>query len=168
MYTFDNNDEGVDMQTESLVSPIEEQRSATDRRTFSWRTLICASFYRRRINDRRTDAGILTSDQLPLASSLLVLTVVLLSLTDAFFTTRLLSNGAVEINPFMDALIRHDTALFIFIKTKLTGLCLIALIALANYRAFGRLETGQIAKLVLVGYLFLIAWELYLLNVVNF
>lgn len=150
---------------QSLATVSSGVRTQPDRRTFGWRTVWYATLYRRRSRPRRAqDASLLHADTLPLASSLLVLMIVSLSLLDAFFTTLLLSRGAVEVNPFMNLLIQTDSSLFAFIKIKLTGICVIALVVMANQRLFGRWEALQIARLVMAGYLYLIAWELFLLG----
>lgn len=141
-----------------------EQRVATDRRRFSWRTVLYASRYRRRTGSRRQgDSMLLSSDILPFTSSLFILSLVLLSLMDAFFTTVLLGRGAVELNPFMAYLIQHDMMLFALVKVKVTGLCAVVM-ALFSKHTFWGIKGSSIALLMISVYLVLVAWELLLLN----
>lgn len=142
------------------VACVNEQRGATDRRSFNWKTIVYATLYRRRSGARRLDESfLLHSDTLCNKSILVTMLVVSLSLLDALLTTQLLSRGAVELNPIMDYYIRRDLATFVLLKTLLTGACVLILVALANHRFLMLFKTAHIVRLVVVSYLSLIVWE---------
>lgn len=84
-----------------------------------------------------------------------------LSTLDAAFTLHLLERGlAVEANPLMAGLLRTDVRLFVYLKTALTGSCMILLVLYSQRRLLGkiRLEHSLYAiaglYMVLVGYEF--------------
>ncbi len=90
--------------------------------------------------------------------------ILLLCGTDAVLTLNLLKQGAVELNPLMATLIQFDTQLFAAIKMAVTGLALISLVVLANYRIFRRIRVYNLVYGAFFAYLALISYELLILS----
>ncbi len=93
-----------------------------------------------------------------------VMGILLLCGTDAVLTLNLLQHGAVELNPLMATLIQHDTQLFAAIKMATTGLALISLVVLANFRVFRRIRVYNLVYGAFFAYLALIFYELLILS----
>lgn len=93
-----------------------------------------------------------------------VMGILLLCGTDAVLTLNLLKQGAVELNPLMATLIQFDTQLFAAIKMAVTGLALISLVVLANYRIFRRIRVYNLVYGAFFAYLALISYELLILS----
>ena len=93
-----------------------------------------------------------------------VMGILLLCGVDAVLTLNLLKQGAVEFNPLMATLIQVNTQLFAAIKMAVTGLALISLVVLANYRVFRRIRVYNLVYGAFFAYLALILYELMLLS----
>jgi Domain of unknown function (DUF5658) len=141
-----------------------DRRTTPERRQTVWRAVLVGGFRPRRRGGRRaTDhlepvvdwhgPGLLFSAVLAL----------MLCALDAFMTLTLLGHGAVEANPVMAAAL-VDGRLFAISKMALTGLGLVALVAVARFRLFRVLRAGNIVHVVLLGYAVLIAYEVALLS----
>ena len=89
--------------------------------------------------------------------------ILLLCSADAVLTLTLISHGAVEINPFMEPLVRGSSQLFAFWKVGLTAMGVTLLILLARLRIWGR-GVGTILYVVVAGYAVLVGYELFLLR----
>ena len=100
------------------------------------------------------------------ASHLLAVSIgiLILSVVDAFLTLRLLSAGAVEINPFMALLVDGNAAVFASLKMAITGVCVALMVLLAGYRFMRILRVDVILYCVLMAYLILIGHELGMLQ----
>ncbi|HZF15317.1 MAG TPA: DUF5658 family protein [Steroidobacteraceae bacterium] len=90
--------------------------------------------------------------------------IVLLCSLDAFLTLTLISQGASEVNPVMEALLYRDIAIFAVGKMFMTGAGVLTLVALSRCRLFGKLRVDLGLYLTLAGYIALIAYEMSLLN----
>ncbi len=142
------------------VSWLNDNRSVDDRRAFGWRTVFYGFVRSRRRGPRRTEDGevLFTDFHHPWLFFLAVGTMILSSL-DAFMTLQLLARGAVEINPFMAALIGHSVNAFAGIKLALTGLGLLALVFLSRARFMNRIRTGIFLTVVFSLYACLICYQ---------
>ncbi len=91
----------------------------------------------------------------------LVVTLAILGLcfADAFNTLQLLQNGAQELNPLMDVLIRSDIRLFVTAKFALTGLGLLLLVGYRNSTFIKWLKAQHILYSVLALYVTLILYQ---------
>ena len=88
-----------------------------------------------------------------------VAAVVVLNILDAFYTMLFLSHGGVEMNPFVDWVLRTGGVwLFLIVKSLGIGLCVGFLTLTKNFVA-SRIGLG----VVLVGYSALLCWHWYLL-----
>ena len=139
-------------------------RRQTDRRSLSWRTFIHGSLNPRRRGNRRGDdwEGLLDWHEPHLL--FLAIMILLLSMTDAFLTLKLIANGAYEANPFMNYLLEKTPRLFAGVKMALTGAGLVVLVALSRARVFRVIRISNIIHWCLLGYVALIAYEASLIS----
>lgn len=94
-----------------------------------------------------------------------VVATYVLSGVDALLTLTLLGIGvAVEANPFMEMLIQRDVALFVGVKSLVTGLGLVSLALYSKLRLFMRFHTEIIIYALFTLYCALVAYEIYLLH----
>jgi hypothetical protein len=88
----------------------------------------------------------------------------LASVGDALLTLTLMSQGAIEANPFMAMLLDGSGLGFATVKIGLTALSTVFLILLAQAKAFRWVPVGGILYAVLAGYSVLIGYEVWLLD----
>lgn len=142
-----------------------DRRMPADRRRSVLRALWTGSLRPRRRKARRADDhGVASIDwHHPqwLAVGLLIL---LLSSADAFLTLTLMELGANEANPVMVPLVTQGGIAFVVWKFGLTAVGVTVLILLARARAFGWLPVGLLLYGVLAVYVWLIGYELWLLE----
>jgi hypothetical protein len=94
----------------------------------------------------------------------LVLTVVLLSMTDAFLTLFLINKGATEINPIMAYCLSFGPSMFILAKYVLTCISVLVLLVLSNVFILRiRIYTRTIFHYIIGIFSCVIIWELFLL-----
>src|SRR5450631_4866544 len=113
----------VTSNTRSTRHSTHERRDRADRRLRVWWSVCYGSFNpRRRRPPRRLDDSRFHSLDWHSAHLLAVsIGILLLSVADAFMTVRLLAGGAVEVNPFMAAVVYKSAALFAAVKMGMTG-----------------------------------------------
>lgn len=136
-----------------------------ERRQFSSRTLFGTLFLYRRRQGRRaddaTDTYVDWYEPLALAAPVLIL---LLCCLDAFMTLILLSHGAVELNIFMDWLIKADIQAFTIVKITATGLGLVVLVMHFNFRLFRLFSVRYLVFALVPLYALLFIYEINLLS----
>ena len=98
---------------------------------------------------------------------LLGLLLVSLSCLDAFMTLRLLSMGAIELNPVMDSLIQDNINMFISLKVALTALSLLLLVRYVNFKIIGGIKVINILRTAVAAYAILFAYEIVLFATIN-
>ncbi len=120
-------------------------RTDSDRRDLSWRTLIFGYLRSRRRTTRRVseDMPIFTDYHHPWLF-FLATGIMMLSGFDAFLTLQLLDRGAIELNPVMAAVINQGTLTFAVTKMLLTSIGILALVFLARATFMRRFRTGLI------------------------
>jgi hypothetical protein len=142
-----------------------ERREGPDRRRETWRALLYGSLRPRRLGPRRgLDRSIAAVDWHNPQWLAVALLILLLSCTDAVLTITLLQLGAYEANPFMAPLVKGSGLAFALVKLGLTGGGIILLTIVARLRAFGWLPAGWFLYAILAGYVVLIGYELWLLE----
>jgi hypothetical protein len=130
----------------------------------SWRTFLIGSVTPRRRANRRGDEGEGLLDWHEPHLLFLAIMILLLSVTDAFLTLTLIARGAEEANPLLAYVLEEVPELFAVVKMGLTGACLVVLVALARARVFRVIRISIIIHWCMLGYLFLIAYEAWLLR----
>jgi hypothetical protein len=150
-----------------MTQVTHERRDRVDRRRAGWRSVLYGSFNpRRRTPPRRLDESRFHSLDWH-ASHLLAISIsiLLLSMLDAFLTLVLLTEGAEEVNPIMAAIIYKSVGLFAALKMSLTGIGLVVMVFLARYRFMRLVRVEWVLYGVLAAYICLISYEVWLLKV---
>lgn len=151
-------------QAESAAS--QERRRSPDRRQRVWWSLLYGSIRpRRRRPARRLEDGRfhVLDWHAPHLWGVSV-SILILSMLDAFLTLRLMSAGAVEVNPFMALFVGGSGAVFGGLKMAMTGICVALMVLLAGYRFMRVLRVEVILYGVFMGYLVLICHEVGMLR----
>ena len=141
-----------------------DRRRRLDRRSLSLRTFLRSSLTpQRRDNRRGTEIEGLLDWHEPHLMFLAIM-ILLLSVTDAFLTLNLIASGAEEANPIMAFLLERTPTLFATLKMALTGAGTVVLVALARARVFRVIRISNIIHWCMIGYVFLIGYEAWLLT----
>ena len=144
-----------------MSEAIVERRSLTDRRVFTWRTVLLGFFRSRRHAHRRAeDEEVLFIDWHHPWLFFLAVGTMLLSCTDAFLTLLLIDNGMVEVNPFMAGAMTQGTSFFAASKMAMTGIGILMLVYLARARFLDRVRTGLFLTVFFSAYACLVCYEL--------
>jgi hypothetical protein len=146
-----------------MARPVE-RRVGHDRRHTTLGTFLRGGFTPRRRNGRRADEQHLPIDWHEPYLLFLSVTILLLSVVDAFLTVTLITDGAHEVNPLLDFVLRVKPELFAAIKMGLTGGGVLVLVAVARARLFRVMRVGMVLQGVFVAYVALIAYEWWLLR----
>jgi hypothetical protein len=143
-----------------------DRRQGSDRRRTSLGTFFRGSLTPRRRSGRRVGEHHLPIDWHEPYLLFLSVTILLLSLADAFLTLTLIMNGAAEANPFMSAVLRDYPELFAIVKMGLTGGGVMVLVAVARARLFRIMRVDVVLHGFFVAYVALIAYEWWLLRTI--
>lgn len=135
--------QGVELSSAGGIDHSVENRTESDRRTFTWRTILYGFLLsRRRATRRAGDADPLFTDYHHPWLFFLAVGIMVMSCADAIFTLALLDRGAVEINPVMAVMIGKGPQAFAMSKMLLTGFGILALVFLARAMFMKRIRTG--------------------------
>jgi hypothetical protein len=145
--------------------PARERRGGAERRTRTCYALLRGSVQPRRRGPRRAHEQSLAATDWHEDRWLLIAVLILtLSIADAALTLVLLDHGALEENPLMALAMRANPERFVAVKLALTAGGVVFLAIVARVRAFGRIPVGSLLYALLVGYVGLVAYELWLLH----
>lgn len=152
-----------------------ERRISNDRRQRSTRALSRHSHLGKRQLARRGDDHLLRKgankgyyiDKYEPKMFVIILSILLLSLTDAYLTTLIIAQGGKELNILMDMLIKESIFLFIMSKYIITASCLIFLLAHRNFHVCGNFKVTHALSGLLFLYIVLIAYEITILKSAN-
>jgi|SRR6188768_330091 hypothetical protein len=152
--------------TNGTASTASEDRrvATTDRRALTLRTFFASGLSPRRRTGRRASDHELPVDFHDRRLLVPVIAVMLLSITDAFLTVKLMANGAYETNPLLAFVLSGHPRLFASVKMVLTGLGVTLLVVLARARVFKIVRTSAFLYGFVVVYLSLIAYEAWLFS----
>ncbi len=142
-----------------------ERRSGDDRRDYN------SSFFKqllyrgmretaRRAEDRMR---IRVFDRYPRSLMIAVITIMSLSLLDAFLTLILISKGATELNPVMNYYLRYGPEVFLLVKYGLTVLSVLLVVIAKEPISFRYCLSGKLLNLFAVFFGGVVIWEIYLL-----
>ncbi len=142
-----------------------ERRDVTERRTRVFRTMLGCVIDRRRNHPQR-----LSEREQPYYSDfyeswlfVLIVSIVLLSVTDAALTLRILAQGGVELNPVMDAILAQGPLAFFAVKYGLTCFGLIFCVLHIRHQLLRIIPMRTVLILILGIYLVLVAYEISIL-----
>jgi hypothetical protein len=141
-----------------------ERRSGVDRRRTTLRSFLKGGLKPRRRGGRRAGEQHLPIDWHEPYLLFLALTILLLSVADAFLTITLIMRGATEANPLLAFILEEHPDLFAAVKMTLTGAGVLVLVAVARARLFRVMRVGFVLQGIFVGYVALIAYEWWLLH----
>src|SRR5882757_10096293 len=113
-----------------------ERRTRADRRGRVWWSVWYGSFNPRRRSParRQGDPRFHSLDWHSAHLLAVAISILLLSVADAFLTLVLLQGGAAEVNPIMAALIYRSVATFAALKMGMTSVGVMLMVFLAHYR----------------------------------
>ena len=146
---------------------ILSNRSGKDRRSkrgFNIRSLL---FGGKRVKIRRQadTRRIFYVDQFSPGLFAVVVSILLLGVTDALFTLWLLNHGAYEINPIMKYFLEIGPYTFFYFKYFITIASVICLLMFRNVVIRGiKITARSVLYFVLVIYMALVAWEIHLIS----
>jgi hypothetical protein len=147
-----------------MSEPSIERRVPIERRRSVLRALWRGNFARRRIAPRRnTERHVVVTDWFHPQWLAVGIVILLLCGADALLTLTLIGDGASEINPLMDLLVRGSGHSFAFWKVGLTSVGVVFLTLLARLRFYGK-AVGWVLYGVLGIYSVLVGYELFLLR----
>ena len=141
-----------------------DRRQAADRRRLTLRTFIQGGLTPRRRGGRRVHEQDALIDWHEPHLLFLALTILLLSVADAFFTLTLMTVGANEANPVLAFVLEQHPKLFAALKMSLTGGGILVLVAVARARVFRLVRVGTVMHWLLLAYVALIGYEWWLLR----
>lgn len=146
---------------------VECRRRRVDRRRRSIGAFVYGNFRPRRRGVRRTDDHhVFLFDWHEPRVLYLALAVLLLSCTDALFTLNLLILGANEANSLMETVLAHGVDTFLAVKISMTAIAVVVLVAVARRKFMGLFRVVRLLQLICLGYMVLIAYEIWLFSVV--
>lgn len=157
-----------DSRTAEDLGPLSfsERRQGPDRRHTTLRSFLKGGVTPRRRGGRRTGEHHLPIDWHEPYLLFLSVTILLLSVVDAFLTLTLLTVGATEANPVMAFVLSHHPQLFALSKMGFTGMGVLVLVAVARARLFRVMRVGVVLQGLFVAYVALIAYEWWLLHTI--
>lgn len=93
-----------------------------------------------------------------------VVSILVLSVMDAFLTIMLIRNGAVELNPVMAYYLAMGPQTFILIKYALTSLSVFILLVYSSVVLRGlQIHLRSVFPLIITAFASVVVWELYLM-----
>ena len=144
-----------------LSEVIAERRAPSERRMFSWRTVLFGFTRSRRHNLRRdADSDVIFMDWHHPWLFFLSVGIMLLSCADAFLTLLLIERGMIEANPFMAAMLGQGAATFAVSKVFMTGTSILILVFLAKTQFMNRVRTGLFLTIFFSFYCCLVCYEI--------
>jgi hypothetical protein len=145
----------------AMSTVVSEERASTERRRFSWRTVLYGFALSRRHKHRRdADTDVIFLDWHHPWLFFLAVGTMLLSCADAFLTLLLIERGMVEANPFMEALLSRSTSFFISTKLLMTAIGIFVFVFLAKAHFLNRFRTGLFLTGFFSAYACLVCYEL--------
>jgi len=149
----------------SNVNKLTEKRFNIDRRKQSVPPLKYLLFGGRREKNRReSDShGIILVDKYHHKYLVIILGIIILSLSDGFFTIYLLEHGAQELNPLMDHLLTISPWVFLFVKLMLTSFGVFCILLFSNmyFKPF-KIKIGSFFKVILFVMILVLLWQVSL------
>jgi hypothetical protein len=161
---FQSLSQSLDRAGVAAVDVTIERRCGTERRRLTLGSFLRGGITPRRRNGRRAGEQHLPVDWHRPYLLFLSLTILLLSVADAFLTLTLIMGGATEANPFLAFILRDHPDLFAVVKMGLTGAGVLVLVAVARSRLFRVMRVEQVLQGLFVAYVALIAYEWWLLR----
>ena len=148
------------------LDTVSERRAVGDRRRLSLRTFVQSGLTPRRRGGRRDGEHEHLIDWHEPDLLFLALAILLLSVTDAFFTLTLMTRGAEEANLLLAYVLQRYPGYFAALKMALTGGGVLVLVAMARARVFRIVRVRTVLQCFLAGYVVLVGYEMWMLKTV--
>lgn len=147
------------------AAPFVERRASTqDRRRTTLQTVLRGAFVPRRRAGRRDSDRDVSLDWHDPYLMFLSIAMLALSVTDAFFTVTLMTDGAKEANPLLAFMLDEHPRLFAAAKMALTGVSVVFLVAVARSKLFKLIPVSLIFQVLVLAYLALVGYEWWLVS----
>jgi hypothetical protein len=143
---------------------VERRVNTEDRRRTTLQTLLRGAFVPRRRAGRRASDRDVPLDWHDPYLMFLSIAMLTLSVTDAFFTVTLMTDGARETNPLLAFMLDEHPRLFAAAKMTLTGVSVIFLVAVARSRLFKLIPVSLIFQALVLAYVALVSYEWWLVS----
>jgi hypothetical protein len=148
-----------------MHSTLIERRSGVERRNLSLRAYwFGARTPRRRAGRRASDTIYPIIDWHSPRVFAWVMAILMLCVSDGVLTVFLISNGAIEVNPFMALFVPHSLGWFAAVKLSLTSMGTLILVACSQMKLFRAIRGEALLCAIFVAYLVLVVYELRLLE----
>jgi Domain of unknown function (DUF5658) len=143
-----------------------DRRIRNDRRNRVFWSVLYGSFHprRRRPARRLSDTRFQPIDWYSAHLLAVAIGILLFSAADAFLTGILLVHGADEINPIMAVFVYRNVAVFAAMKMAMTSVSIVIMVFLSRYRFMRLVRVDLVLYAVLVVYVWLIGYEISMLN----
>lgn len=147
------------------ISGAGNRRSSKERRTRLIRSFFCSVYKgRRRISQRIVDRqNPYYIDVYDVKLLLVIMLIILLCIADTYFTLIILSNGGVELNPFMNTLLAISPKAFFVGKYLITSIGLCLAVLHVNFTLFRLFPVRNILNTLSCLYICLIVYEVNLI-----
>jgi len=148
-----------------------DRRSGKDRRNRPKFNVVKPLISGKREHARRSNdkSGIVYFDRYSSASLWFVVTILILSVIDAFLTVILIRNGAVELNPVMAYYLNIGPQAFLAVKYALTSLSVFILLVYGSVvLRGGQFHIRSVFPLIITAFASVVVWEIYLMVKVVF
>lgn len=146
---------------------VDRRVSPRDRRAVTWRTLLASGLTPRRRGGRRAGEAEQLVDFHEPYLLLLATVMLVLSVTDAFLTVTLMTDGATESNPVLASVLDAHPRLFAAAKMALTGFGVVVLVAVARLRVFKLVRASVFLQLLVIAYAALVGYEAWLVSLMT-
>jgi len=141
---------------------LAERRAIREERRANQRKAALYSFYRNRRKQLRRDndnsVGIYVDAHEP-KLFYLAMTLMFLSILDAFFTTLLIHNGSEELNPLLAYLFNINLYVFLGVKFFITGFSIVFFIWHKHHRLFNLVSCYHLLIFSVGVYVLLVGYE---------
>ncbi|MDW3095360.1 MAG: DUF5658 family protein [Gammaproteobacteria bacterium] len=158
MSTFESEQKIISSSSSDL-----DRREENERRNPTLKGFILGCFKCQRRDQRRANCNAhYRTDWYDTKLFIMALGILFLSVADAAMTMTLLNNGAVEINPFMNYLLKQSIHAFVYTKLALTSVCIFVLVAHYHSKLFNTIRVDILLTFALMVYSILVIYELIL------
>jgi hypothetical protein len=159
------DDERTPVRATETTNPLLDRRAEKlDRRKTTLKSVLFGALMPRRRAGRRARDLFFPVDWHDPYLLFLALVMLLLSVTDAFLTVTLLTDGGEETNPLLAFMLNRHPSLFAAVKMALTGFGIVVLVAVARVRLLGLISVRLLFQALVLAYLALVAYELWLVS----
>lgn len=148
--------------TDQGIFAIERRATRKERRQNQVKTALYSFYRNRRKQIRRAsdDVNGIYVDVHERKLWYLAITLMTLSVLDAFFTTLLIANGSEELNPVLAYLLQIDLWVFLAVKFFITGTSIVFFVLHKHHRLLNTVNCYQLLVFSVTIYIILVCYEI--------